>query len=127
MAKRTEKYLSRRERQIMDIVYQLGEASVSDVVDRMEDGPSYDTVRVTLGILARKGHLRYRKEKRRHIFSPTVRREEASRSAVRSLLRTFFEGSPSKAILAMLDSSSARLSKAELDEIEKWIQKEKQS
>jgi predicted transcriptional regulator len=127
MKKPPPKYLSKREREIMDIVYRLGEAGASDVSRRMEDDPGYDSVRVTLGILAKKGHLTYRRENRRHIYSPTVPREKASRSAVQGLVRTFFEGSPSKAILAMLDESSARLSDEDLDEIAAWLEREKKS
>jgi predicted transcriptional regulator len=107
--------LSRRERQIMNIVYKLGEASVADVAGRMPDSPGYDSVRVTLGILTRKGHLKRHKQGRRHIYAPVVPRERASRTAVGSLLETFFAGSPSRAILTMLDESSARLSKQELE------------
>ena len=115
--------LSRREREIMDIVYQLGEASVSDVVAQTSDNPSYDSIRVTLGILTAKGHLSHRAEGRRYIYHPTVPREKASRSAVKKLLQTFYAGSPSKAIVAMLDMSSGRLTKKELDEIEEMIKK----
>jgi len=77
--------LSRREREIMDIVYELGEASVSDVVARTIDDPSYDSIRVTLGILTAKGHLSHYAEGRRYIYRPTVSRKKASRSAVKKL------------------------------------------
>ena len=127
MAKNAHTHLSRREREIMDIVYQLGEASVSDVASRMDDDPGYDSVRITLGILTKKGHLKHRREKRRYIYAPTVPREKASRSAFLNLLRTFFGGSPKKAILSMLDMSSSRLSEEELDEIADWLEKEKKS
>ncbi len=127
MPKLSPRRLSRREREIMDIIYQLGEASVSDVVSRLADNPGYDSIRITLGILTKKGHLTYRRENRRYIYSPIVSRENASRSAVRSLLRTFFGGSPRKAILTMLDMSSSRLKKEDLDEIAAWLEKEKKS
>ncbi len=117
--------LSRRERQIMNIVYSLKEASVADVVARMPDEPGYDTVRVTLGILTKKGYLERHKQDRRYIYTPTVPQEKASRTAVRSLLDTFFAGSPSKALLAMLDESSTRMSKAELDEIAAWVERKR--
>jgi predicted transcriptional regulator len=109
----------------MEVVYELGEASVHDVAGRIHDDPGYDSVRVTLGIMTRKGHLHRRKEGRRHIYSPTVPHARATRSALRSLLRTFFGGSPSKAILTMLDISSERLSREELDTISKILEKEK--
>ena len=121
----TQSYLSRREREIMDVVYSLGQGSVSDIAARMEDNPGYNSVRVTLGILVKKGHLKHRKDGRRYIYSPTVPTEAASRSATRNLLRTFFGGSPSRAILAMLDASSDRLSRKQLDDITAWLEKVK--
>ena len=127
MKKPVDTQLSRRERQIMNIVYQLGEASVADIVGRMPDGPGYDSIRVTLSILARKGFVKHRREQRRYIYAPTVPRTEASRSAMRNLLRTFFAGSTSKAVLAMLDMSSSKLSKKDLNRIAEWVDKEKRS
>lgn len=118
--------LSRREREIMEIVYRLGEAGVSDVTAALPDRPSYDTVRVTLGILEKKGHVKHRRDGRRYVYRPTVSAERASRAAVRSLLRTFYRGKPSAAILTMLDESSARLSQEELDEIAQWIERERE-
>lgn len=106
----------------MDVLYRLGEASVSDVVQRMPDEPSYNTVRVTLGILEKKGFVKHRQEGARYVYAPAVSLEKAKRSAVRHLLQTFFEGSPPKAILAMLGMSSQRLSKEDLDEIAGWIE-----
>jgi BlaI family penicillinase repressor len=117
--------LSRREREIMEIVYRLGEASVADVVGRIEHDPGYDSVRVTLGILERKGHLKHRREGRHYVYTPTVPHETASRTAVRNVLHTFFRGSPSRAILALLGMS--RLSREELDEIAEWIEEERKS
>ena len=119
------KNLSRREREIMDIVYKLGEAAVSDVVDRIPDQPGYDTIRVTLGILTKKGYLKRHKVDRRYIYVPTVPRERASRTAVANLLDTFFAGSPSKAVLAMLDESSTKISKQELDRIAAWVERKR--
>lgn len=125
MKKPLFKNLSRREREIMNVLYKLGEASVSEVVDRIPDEPGYDTIRVTLGILTRKGFLKRRKQDRRYIYKPIVPREKASRTAVSNLLETFFAGSPSKAVLAMLDESSAKISKKELDEIAAWVERER--
>jgi predicted transcriptional regulator len=125
MKKPLFKNLSRREREIMNVVYKLGEASVSEVVDRIPDEPGYDTIRVTLGILTRKGFLKRRKERRRYIYKPIVPREKASRTAVSNLLETFFAGSTSKAVLAMLDESSAKISRKELDQIAEWVEREK--
>jgi predicted transcriptional regulator len=127
MTRQAQATLSRREREIMDIVYRLGEANVSDVVRLLDGDPGYDSVRITLGILTKKGHLQHRREDRRYIYSPTVSHEKASRSAVLSLLKTFFSGSPKKAILAMLDVSSSRLTQKDVDEITAWLNKEKKS
>ena len=125
MKKNIFKDLSRREREIMDIVFELGEANVSDVCERMEDDPGYDSVRITLGILAKKGHLTFRRESRKYIYMPTVSRNRASRSAAKNMMRTFFNDSPKKAILAMIDMSSSKMTQKELDEIASYIEKEK--
>ena len=115
-------HLSRRESQIMDIVYRLGEASVSDVVARMPDPPAYNSIRVTLGILEKKGYVRHRQDGQRYIYRPVVSPEKATESAVSHLLKTFFGGSPSKAILTLLDMSSERLSEEDLDQLAQWIE-----
>jgi predicted transcriptional regulator len=117
--------LSRREREIMEILYRLGEASAADVVGRMDPDPGYDSVRVTLGILEKKGHVKHRQDGRRYVYTPKVPHETASRSAIRNVLHTFFRGSPSRAILALLGMS--RLSREELDVIAKWIEEERKS
>ena len=119
--------LSKREREIINILYHLGEGGVQEVVSRMSEDVSYDTVRVTLSILEKKGYLEHWREGRRYIFKPTMPRETASRHAMSNLLHTFFEGSPSKAILAMLDISSDRLTGEELEEIARLIERERES
>ena len=113
--------LSRRERQIMDVIYQLGEAGTAEVARRLADRPAYNTVRVTLGILERKGHVKHRLEGTRYVYAPMVPRETAKRSAMRHVLATFFQGSPSAAILALLDGSESKLSRNDLDEIARAI------
>ncbi len=113
--------LSRRERQIMDILFPLGDATVSDVVERMPDNPTYNSVRVTLTNLEKKGHVRHKQKAKRYVFSPTTTQTKARRSAVTHLLETFFAGSPSQAILTMLDISSERLSKQERQEIARML------
>ncbi len=122
----TQADLSRRERQIMEAIYRLGQASVSDVLRELADDPSYNSVRVTLGILEKKGHVRHRREDRRYVYSPSVSRERATRSALKGLLATFFRGAPSEAILTLLDMSSTRLSNEELDRIAEWIANQKE-
>lgn len=125
MKKNIFKNLSRREREILNIVYELGEANVSDVCGRMEDDPGYDSVRITLGILAKKGYLAHRREKRKYIYMPTVSSARASRLEAKSMMRTFFNGSPKKAIMAMIDMSSSEMTREELDEIASYIEKER--
>ncbi len=117
-------HLSRREREIMDIVYRLEEASVADVAGRIPDDPGYDSIRVTLGILEKKGHVSHRQEGRRYLYRPTVSHAKATKSALRNVLRTFFGGSPSRAVLTLLDMSAAKLSPEELDEIRGWVESE---
>lgn len=122
MAKKSALHLGRRERQIMDVIYRLGEASVAEVLEQLPDPPSYSSVRAMLGLLERKGHLKHRREKLRYVYLPTVPRERARRSALEHLLNTFFEGSPTEAVAALLDSSAGELSDAELDDLAKIIQ-----
>jgi predicted transcriptional regulator len=121
------KNLSRREREIMDVVYRLGEAGVSEVRARMSNNPTYDTIRVLLGILTKKGHLVRHRDGRRYVYRASVSRETAGRAAIRNLLTTFFSGAPSKAVLTMLDESAKRLTQEELEEIKARIEKETRS
>jgi predicted transcriptional regulator len=109
--------LSRRERQIMDVVYRLGEASAADVARGLPDHPAYNAVRVTLGILEKKGFLKHRTDGPRYVYFPTIAREKAKVSALKHVLRTFYQGSPSAAILALLGGETATLSQQDLDEI----------
>lgn len=125
MTKAEQAKLSRREREIMEILYRLGEASAADVVGRLDPDPGYDSVRVTLGNLEKKGHVKHRQDGRRYVYTPTVPHETASRSAIRNVLHTFFRGSPSRAILALLGMS--KMSREELDVIAKWIEEERSS
>ena len=111
----------------MEILYQLGEAPATEVAKRMPDDAGYDSVRVILGVLEKKGHVKVTKDGRRNIYYPTVSRERAIRSAVRSLTKTFFRGSPSKAVLSILDTSSDGMSEQELAEIAEWIEQERTS
>jgi BlaI family penicillinase repressor len=97
--------LSRRERQIMDIIYARGQATAAEVTDALSDAPSYSAVRALLRILEQKGHLRHEQEGPRYVFLPTVSRDRARRSALRSLVRTFFDGSSAQAAAALIDQS----------------------
>jgi predicted transcriptional regulator len=122
MTQPLQNQLSRRERQIMDILYRLGEAGAAEVVAHLPDRPAYNSVRVTLGILERKGVVRHRQEGSRYVYSPTQPAEAVRESALRHLVRTFFRGSPSKAVLTLLDSPSTRLSEEELNELAAWVE-----
>ncbi len=118
--------LSRRERQIMDILYQRGKASASDVREAMEDAPGYSAVRAMLRVLEEKGHVQHQAEGLKYVYVPVVAREKAKRSAVKHLLDTFFAGSPEQIVAALLDVSATRLTREELDRMSEMIEKAKQ-
>lgn len=105
----------------MEAIYALEEAGVSEVVDHLGDASAYDSVRVTLGILERKGFLRHRQEGNRNVYVPVVPVQEAQASAMQQLMQTFFGNSPGRAILAFLDHSREQLSEGEIEEIARWI------
>ncbi len=109
--------LSRRERQIMDIIYRLEEASAAEVMENLPDPPSYSAVRALLRILEDKDHLRHRQEGPRYVYRPTVPRETAKHSALKHVLSTFFEGSVTQAVAALLDLTQEDLSEAELERL----------
>jgi predicted transcriptional regulator len=117
--------LSRRERQIMDILFQRGKASASEVREAMEDAPSYSAVRAMLRVLEEKGHLKHQAEGLKYVYVPVVTREKAKRSAVKHLLDTFFSDSPEQVVAALLDVSSKRLTHEELDRMAEMIEKAK--
>lgn len=118
--------LGRRERQIMDAVFQLGEASVADVRGRLPDPPSYSAVRTMIRHLEGKRLLRHRRDGNRYVYRPTQSPQAASRSALRHLLQTFFRGSPTEAVAAILDVSSEELTDADLARIESLIDEARQ-
>lgn len=117
--------LSRRERQIMDILYARGKASASDVREAMEDAPSYSAVRTLLRVLEDKGHVKHRAEGLRYVYTPTAAREKVKRSAMKHLLDTYFNGSPEQIVAALLDVSSTELTREELDRMAEMIDKAK--
>ena len=125
MAQRSQVNLSRRERQIMDIVYKLGRATAADVQASLPDPPSYSAVRALLRILEEKGHLKHQQDGLRYVFMPTVARDRAKRSALKSVLQTFFDNSTEEAVAALLDISQAQLSTAELDRLSELIEQAK--
>lgn len=109
--------LSRRERQIMEIVYQQGRVTAAEVRERMAEAPSYSAVRAMLRILEDKGHLRHEQDGPRYVFLPTVPHEEASETALRRLVRTFFADSPEGAMAALLELEGDRLDEEALARI----------
>jgi predicted transcriptional regulator len=121
MARRRADALSRRERQIMDVVYRRSKASVAEVLAGMADPPSYSAVRAMLRILEDKGHLTHRREGARYIYLPTRPRRRAGQSALRRVLRTFFDGSLERAVAAHLADASSDLSGKELERLAKLI------
>ncbi len=116
--------LSRRERQIMDIIYARGEATAAEVSESMTDAPSYSAVRTFLRILEEKGFLKHREDGRRYIFLPTEPREQASQSALKQVVQTFFDGSLVSAVAALVDGRE-KISPDELKRLESIIQKAK--
>jgi BlaI family penicillinase repressor len=117
--------LSRRERQIMEILYQHGKASASEVRELMESAPGYSAVRAMLRVLEEKGHVKHQAEGLKYVYVPTVTREKAKRSAVKHVLDTFFNGSPEQIVAALLDVSSTRLTREELNRMAEMIEKAK--
>jgi predicted transcriptional regulator len=120
---RTEHVLSRRERQIMDVVYRLGEASVAEIASELPDPPSRDAVRRMAHILEEKGFVKHRQEARGNVYLPTQNREAASRSALAHLIETFFGGSADRLVAALIDLKRDQLSDDELLRIAAKIEK----
>lgn len=118
--------LTRRERQIMDLIYAAGEARARDVEAKMTDAPSYATVRTILRVLEEKGHLDHRRDGKTFIYFPTSSRDEAAESAARRLVRTFFDGSVAKAVSGILGAGEDDLDDSEIDDLERLIAEAKQ-
>jgi predicted transcriptional regulator len=117
--------LSRRENQIMEILYQRGKASAQDVRDAIPDAPTYSAVRALLRVLEEKGHIAHQNEGLKYVFSPVVKRDKAKRSAVKHLVDTFFRDAPEQVVAALLDVSAKRLTNEELDRMAAMIEKAK--
>jgi BlaI family penicillinase repressor len=117
--------LSKRERQIMDVLHAKGEAVAREVRQGMPDAPSYSAVRALLRILEDKGHVKHREEGNRYVYSPRVSREKASRSALGRVVTTFFGGSRTQAIAALLGEADAELSDKQIATLQKIIDQAK--
>ena len=121
MAAPLEHELSRRERQIMDVLFQHGKATAAEVREGMPNAPSYSAVRAQLRILEEKGHITHEQDGPRYLYRPTVTKARATRSALHHMVDTFFDGSAEQAVAALLDDSALGLSDEELDRLEGLI------
>ena len=115
--------LTRRERQIMDVLYRLERASVGEVLSQLDGKPNYSTVRAQLRVLEEKRHVRHEEHGLKYVYVPSVPRDVARRSALRHLVETFFEGSTEKAVAALLGGEVSRISSQELDRLASLISK----
>jgi len=113
--------LSRRERQIMDIVYRLGRASVGEVMEALTGEPAYSTVRAQLRVLEEKGHLRHEEENLRYVYLPAVSRQIAQRSALEHLVDTLFGGSAEQLVATLIGEEHSKVSDEELERIARLI------
>ena len=125
MTEKIDEHLSRRERQIMEIIYRLGQATAAEVMENLPNPPSYSAVRAMLRLLEQKGYVRHEQEGPRYVFKPMLAREKARRSALKQMLQTFFDGSTGEAVAALLDLSRRRMSKEELDQLSQLIEEAK--
>lgn len=121
MATKRQTLLTKRERQIMDVLYRLGRATAAEVMAGLDGAPGYSTVRTQLRVLERKGHVRHEEEGLRYVYMPTVPRHSARRLALKHLVETFFEGSTTKAVAALLGGEASRISDEELSRIEDLV------
>jgi BlaI family penicillinase repressor len=120
---KNQQTLSRRERQIMDVLYRMGRATAAEIMENIPDAPSYSAVRALLRVLEDKEHIRHEEKDRRYVFLPLISRDKARRSAIRHMLDTFFEGSPDQAVATLLDISARTLSTEDFDRLAALIEK----
>ncbi len=114
--------LTRRERQIMDVLFRLGQASVAEVQEDLPNPPGYSAVRTHLRILEEKGHVTHGQEGPRYVYRPVLAKEKAKRTALHHLVDTFFSGSAEQAMAALLDDDSSRLSESELKRLSSLVE-----
>ena len=118
---RAHQQLTKRERQIMDVLYRLGRATAAEIVAQKPGAPGNSTVRTQLRVLETKGHVRHEEHGLRYVYMPTIPRHSARRSALKHLVETFFDGSTAKAVAALLGGEAARVSDAELERIAELV------
>ena len=118
--------LTRRERQIMDVLYRDGSATVAEVVEQLPDPPSYSAVRATMNVLEDKGHVRHRQDGPRYVYLPAVPRDHARQAALNHLLQTFFDGSAESAVVALLGMSDTGLSATDFERLADEVRKARQ-
>jgi predicted transcriptional regulator len=118
--------LTRREREIMDILYRLGRATAQDVLDNLEQAPSYSAVRALLRLLEERGHVKHTTEGTRYVYLPAVSRGEARRKALAHVVSTFFDGSVEQTMLTLVESSRSKLSPDELDRLAEIVERAKE-
>ena len=123
MSRKLQNELSKRERQIMEVIYRRRSASVKEVLQAIPSPPSYSAVRAMLNILEEKGFLKHRKEGRKYIYSPTIPHKRAMRSAVKQLLQTYFNNSIEEAVGALVEIDSKNLTDAEFDRLAELIER----
>lgn len=123
MAKSIHSILTRRERQIMDILYRRGRATAAEVMEELPGEPNYSTVRTQLRVLEEKGHVRHEEHGLRYVYMPTVPRHAVRQSALKHLVETFFDGSSEKVVAALLGSEGTRLSPEQLERIAELVEK----
>jgi len=122
MANLQDHHLSRRERQIMDVLHAREQATVAEVLAALPDPPGYSAVRALLRILEEKGHIRHRRDGARYVYVPRMSRASASRSALKRVVSTFFQGSVTQAMAALLETSDTHLTDADLSKLQQIIQ-----
>ena len=121
MARRHAETFSRRERQIMDVLYARGEASAADVLEALADPPSYSAVRALLRILIEKGHVKHRVDGKKYLYAPQQAKTRAAKSAMQKVLQTFYQGSTVQAVAALLDLHDKDLTEDELEQLSALI------
>ena len=113
--------LTRRERQIISIIHRLESASVQDVIDNMENPPSYSAIRALMRIMEERGYLKHKKQGAKYIYSTTESKKSSAKTAIKNIVKTYFDDSPKDAVMALLDTTDVSLSKADLKRISKII------